>query len=558
MAKKYKGRQIFMESLMAEGVPYIFGNPGTTENPLLDSLLDYPKIEYIMALHEGVAVGMANYYAQASGITGVANLHVGPGLGNGLGMLYNAYEGHTPLVLTAGGQDTRMRLRDPLLGHDLVAMAEPLTKWSVQPNSADELPLIMHRAFKIAKEPPSGPVFVSLPINVMEQETDNEPMPPTRMFTSPPPDPEGVKAAAELLAHSKNPVIFCGDGVAHANAVDELVALAEAVGAPCYYEGLHHHVCFPTHHPSCRDRLPADYSSIRKGMEGADTVLLVGGNFFEELWFDEGLPFSESTAVIHIEVAPQMLSRNFSANLGLLGDPKATLAALRDAVDATADDSFRTAVQQRNGGLAEWKSNDLASQEKRSKELWDNEPIAPSRLMAEIKAAMPKNAIIVNESITATTDLKRTIPFAERGSYYGTRGGGIGQALPGGIGAKLAHPDRPVIALSGDGSSMYSIQSLWTAVHHQVPLVYIILHNRTYRVLKLNMNIYRKRWGLAGERPYPHMDLTKPEFGFVDIARGYGMEAKQIAHPGELGDALKTALDSGKPYLLDVLTDGAV
>lgn len=558
MATKNKGKNIFMESLLAEGVKYIFGNPGTTENALLDSLIDYPKLTYIMALHEGVAVGMANYYAQASGTTGVANLHVGPGLGNGLGMLYNAYEGHTPMVLTAGGQDTRFRLREPLLGHDLVSLAEPLTKWSVEPQSADELPLVMHRAFKIAKEPPAGPVFVSLPVNVMEQETDYGPMPPTRMYHASLPDPEGVKAAADLLAHAKNPAIVCGDGVAHAGAVDELVALAEQVGAPVYYEGLHHHINFPTHHANCRDRLPADYGSIRKAMADMDTVLLVGGNFFEELWYDHGLPFSESTAVIHVEAAPQKLSHNFSANLGLLGDPKAALAALADAAGAAMDDAARTAAQARNEVLAKWKADDLASQARRTKEVWDNEPIHTSRLMAELKEAMPKNAIIVNESITATTDLKRTIPFSRQGEYYGTRGGGIGQALPGGIGAKLAHPNQPVIALSGDGSSMYSIQALWTATHHRIPVVYVILHNRSYRVLKLNLNIYRKRFGLGGEKPYPHMDLTDPDFGYVDIARGYGMEARQVTRPGDLAGALKTAIDSGKPYLLDVVTDGTV
>ncbi len=511
-----------------------------------------------MALHESVATGMANYFSQATGIPGVVNLHVGPGLGNSLGMLYNAYEGKTPLIVTAGGQDTRMRLREPLLGHDLVALAKPLTKWAVEPRCADEMALVMHRAFKIAREAPSGPVFVSLPINVMEEETENGPLPPTQFFPETAPDPEGVKAAAELLTHAKNPVIFCGDGVAHADAVQALVEVAEAIGAPCYYEGLHHHVNFPTHHPSCRDRLPADYSSLQTAMADSDTILLVCGNFFEELWFDPGLPFSESAAVIHIESAPEALSRNFSANLGLLGNVRATLEQLKDALDGAGSDAFRSAAVSRNEALAKWKSDDLESQRKRAEKLWDNEPIAPARLMAELKAALPDNAIVVNESITATTDLKRTIPFTKKGQYYGTRGGGIGQAMPGGIGAKLAHPDRPVVALSGDGSSMYTIQSLWSAAHHEVPVVYIILHNRTYRVLKLNMNIYRKRWGLGGERPYPHMDLTNPEFGFVDIARGYGMEAQQVTKPGEIAGALKTALESGKPYLLDVVVDGAV
>ena len=159
-----RGRQVFLDALRLHGVSKIFGNPGTTESPLLDSLMDYPDLEYIVHLHEGVVIGAANFYAQASGSTGVANMHVAPGLGNAIGMIYGALKNNSPLIVTAGAQDTRIRLRDPLLGHDLVAMAKPVTKWSVQVNHADEMASIMQRAFKIANEHPAGPVFVALPM----------------------------------------------------------------------------------------------------------------------------------------------------------------------------------------------------------------------------------------------------------------------------------------------------------------------------------------------------------------------------------------------------------
>ena len=165
-----RGRQLFMESLRAHDVEKIFGNPGTTENPLLDSLIDYPDIDYVVALHEGVAVSAASFYSQAANKPAVVNLHVAPGLGNGIGAIYGAMKARSPLVITAGQQDTRMRMRSPLLSHDLVSMAAPVTKWSVEPSSADEIAPIMQRAFKIATEAPAGPVFVALPINVMEQE----------------------------------------------------------------------------------------------------------------------------------------------------------------------------------------------------------------------------------------------------------------------------------------------------------------------------------------------------------------------------------------------------
>src|SRR5260370_23875267 len=193
-----RGRQVFMESLIGHGVKYIFGNPGTTESPILDALLDYPQLRYIVALHEGVALGAASYYAQTTGRVAVVNVHVAPGLGNALGMLYNAFKARAPLVVTAGQQDTRLRLPGPVLPHDLVAMAAPLTKWSVQVERADELALIIHRALKIATDPPAGPVFVALPIDVMEQETDQAPLPPGPLPRAPQPHPARIRAAPPL------------------------------------------------------------------------------------------------------------------------------------------------------------------------------------------------------------------------------------------------------------------------------------------------------------------------------------------------------------------------
>lgn len=553
MTRSYKGKQIFMESLVAHGVEYIFGNPGTTELPIIDSLSDYPRIRYILALHESVAVGAANYYAQASHKTGVVNLHVAPGLGNAVGMLFNAYEAHTPLLVTAGQQDTRMRHREPLLSADLVAMAAPLSKWSVQAESARELPQIMHLAFKIANDQPQGPVFLSLPIDVMEEETDASPLPPSNRFVRSVPDPVGVASAAEVMARSRQPVIICGDGIAQAGAMDDLVRLAEFLGAPVWFEPLHHHVNFPSSHPNCRDRLPLDHGSVRHCVGEADAILLVGGNFFEEMWYNSKSPFPEIAKLVQLEPSPDRLARNFSVTVGLLGDIGAGLRALLEAMNQRIDDDFRAQAQERNANLGQIRALEEAAYEKRTEKQWHNRPVSPSRLMAEVKNAMPKDTIIVNETITASADLKRRIPFDRIGDYYGTRGGGIGQAMPGGIGVKLAHPDRPVIALSGDGSAMYTIQALWTAAHHGIPVVWIIVNNRTYRILKINMDTYRKRFGLPGDRPYPHTDLTDPDLEFVKLAEGLGVQAQRVTEPDAIAPAVRDALESGKPRLIDVL-----
>src|SRR3954467_8479654 len=194
-----RGRRALVESVGAHGGRHIFGNPGTTETPLLDSLPAYPQLDYIMALHEGVAVSAASFYAQASGRVAVANLHVAPGLGNGIGSIYGALKANSPVVVTAGQQDTRMRLNNPVLGHDLVAMAAPVTKWSVQIERADEIAPIMRRAFKVATDAPQGPVFVALPIDVLEQETTVEASAPDHLWRSTRPDPECIEALVALL-----------------------------------------------------------------------------------------------------------------------------------------------------------------------------------------------------------------------------------------------------------------------------------------------------------------------------------------------------------------------
>jgi len=543
-----------MESLLAHGVEHIFGNPGTTESPILDALLDYPRLRYIVALHEGVALGAASYHAQATGRPAVVNVHVAPGLGNSLGMLYNALKARAPLVVTAGQQDTRLRLRGPVLGHDLVAMAAPLTKWSVQVERADELALIMHRAVKIATDPPAGPVFVALPIDVMEQETDRGPLAPGRLHRAPAPDPAGVAEAAALLLGGRRPVIVAGDDAAPAAA--ELLALAERLGAAVWCEGIRARQVVPSRHPNFRLSLPFDAVAIRRALDEADVVLLVGGPFFEEVWYAPGSPLPPGAAAIHVETSPERLAHNLPVTVGLVSEPRAALAALRSAVEREAGDAFRAAAAARNEVLRALKAQDAQAQRARAAKRWDSAPISMPRLMAEVESALPDDAIVVDEAITAGPDLARTIQFERAGDYVGARGGGIGQALPGAIGIKLARPDRPVVALSGDGSAMYSIQALWTAAHHDLAIAFVILNNREYRILKHNMDTYRQRFGAKPDRGYPNMDLVSPDLGFVDIARGLGVEGMRVGHPAELRPALGRALGAGRPFLLDVAIEG--
>jgi benzoylformate decarboxylase len=551
-----RGRQVFMDSLVTHGVECIFGNPGTTESPIIDSLLDYPQLRYIVALHEGIAVGAANHYAQATGKTGVVNVHVAPGLGNTLGMLYDALKAGTPLLLTAGQQDTRLRLRDPLLGYDLVSMAAPLTKWAVQAERADELALVLHRAFKIANDAPAGPVFVALPIDVLAHETDQGAIAPGRLHRSVVPDPTGIAEVTALLLESTSPAIMAGDDVARAGARDELIALAELVGAAVWSEGIRFQLPFPTGHPNFRGAVPFEATAIRKTFESADVVLLVGGPFFEEVWYSPGALFPVTAKVVHIEQSPARLAYNFAPQVGLVAHPCHALRAIRAAVEAGMGAAQRAGAQRRSETLRGLKDGEAAAQKSRAEKRWRSEPITMPRAMADLRAALPADAIVVDEAITAGPDLARSLPFERPGDYYGGRGGGIGQALPGALGVKVAHPDRPVVAVSGDGSAMYSIQALWTAAHHELGVVFVILANREYRILKHNMDAYRQRFGEKPDRPYLHMDLTKPELGFVEMAQGMGVAGTRVTRADDFRPALEAAIRSGRPHLIELLIEG--
>ncbi len=550
-----RGRQVFMDSLVAHGVERIFGNPGTTESPLLDSLQSYPQIEYVVALHEGIAAGAASFYAQASGKTGVVNLHVAPGLGNAIGMMYGALKANSPMVVTAGQQDTRMRLRGPVLGYDLVAMAEPVTKWSVQVETADEMANVMQRAFKIANEAPAGPVFVSLPINVMEQETEIAAAASSAVFDSPRPDPAGVAVMAEKITAAQDPVIVVSDDVARAGAHQEMVALAEAMGAGVWFEGIRHHAAFPNRHPNAKAILPMDAGAIRNTLGDADLVLLIGGPFFEEVWFTAGKPFPDGAAVLQIEETSARMAHNHAVDAGLVGHLPSSLSALADAL-ATGSADYRKAAKARNDALAGQSAEASAAYQSRTQRAWDRDPMSMPRAMAELAAGAPDNVIVVEEAITAGLDLAQAFNFAAPGDYLSGRGGGIGQGLAGAIGAKVAQPDRPMLVVSGDGSAMYSIQALWSATHHELDIVFVILVNREYRILKHNLDTYRQRFDALSNQDYPQMNLDTPALDFVTMAKGMGMPGSVVSDPGKLGPAVKAAFASPGPHLIAVNIEG--
>ena len=242
------GRRLFLELLKQEGVKVMFGNPGTTELPLMDALAGEDEIHYVLALQESLVMAMADGYARASGSIAVANVHVAPGLGNAMGMLFDAHKAGSPVLVTAGQQAQGFGITEPNLYAELPSLARPFVKYAAEVAGVGDLPRLLHRAVKTALAPPSGPVFLSLPVDVMNAEADVAMGAPTRVAPFIGADPDEITRAARLLAAAERPVIIAGDAVAQSNAAAELIAFADALGAPVYLEGEPTTLPFPPAH----------------------------------------------------------------------------------------------------------------------------------------------------------------------------------------------------------------------------------------------------------------------------------------------------------------------
>ena len=553
---KLAGRYAMLEQLVAEGTQYVFGNPGTTEQAFIDALQDYPQIDYILSLQESIAVGVADGYARASGRPAFVQLHIMPGLGNAMGMLYNSYRAGTPLVIYAGQHPQRGSSQEPILAGDLVRLAEPLTKWAAEAQDAGEIPVLLRRAFKTALEPPRGPVFLSVPTNVMDAEADVDIFPSAQVETSTRPDPAAVDRIARLLADATAPLIICGDGVAVSGGQAELVRLAEAVGAR-----VHNSFCaelpFPSQHPLYAGLLNVvSAPALTAQLASADVVLAIGTPVLPLLFPLDESPFPEQARLIHIDLDPREIGKNWTVDVGLLADPRTALNDILEALRAVQTDEQKLAVLERAATVQAGAGQLMQALEGAARARWDNVPIAAGRMMAELAQAMLPETVLFDESITAGGYLMRYLRFAEAGSHYRASSGGLGPGIPSPIGIKLARPDRPVLSVVGDGAALYTIQGLWTAAHHRVPVTWVIANNSSYRILKLNMLEYLGE-GAAGRR-FVAMDMTDPPLDFSQIAASFGVKGVRVQHPDEIGDAVREAQASGEPRLVDVVIEGDV
>jgi benzoylformate decarboxylase len=550
------GIHVFLDLLAGLGVRHIFGNPGTTELPLNDAIVGDRRFQYVLGLQEVPVMAMADGFAMASRQIGLVNLHISCGLGNAMGMLYNAHREGTPLLVTAGQQDRRLMFEEPILWGQMVEVARPWTKWACEVRRVEDLPSAVRRAAQAALTPPTGPVFMSLPVDVqMELAVDLDTSPirlPDCRIRAP---REAIKQAAALLIKAQNPAILAGSRVTERDAIAELVSLAEALGAPVITESgtTHGRLAFPTNHPLNGQGLPLWSPEVRERLKEYDVLLIVGMDVFRQyIYFDPPRPIPEHIKLIQIDEDPWQIGKNYAVDVGLIGHIKPALDELGEVMEAMLKAAgHKAAVDERTARhVAQHRAAREALQRKIESQR-DIRPLTPLGLMGALAKILPPDIAVVEEAVTTTnTTFERLGVLKNATGYFGHRGWALGWGLGVAIGVKLAWPDRPVLSLLGEGAAAYGVQGLWTAARYKIPVVFVICNNAQYQILKLcgrSLSLPQ-----AEQEHFEGVDLVGPELDYLAIARGFGVEAHRITEPDELADRVAAAFKGDKPILFDV------
>jgi benzoylformate decarboxylase len=550
------GHFAVIEQFLADGITHMFGNPGTVEQGFLDALRAYPQMKYILTLQESIAVLMADGFARATHKAALVQLHSSPGIGNGVGALYQAKRGNSPLVVIGGDAGIKYAAMDAQMAADLVGMMRPVTKWATVVQHPSSLLRIVRRAIKIASTPPMGPVYVCLPQDILDAPAE-EPVRPTSIpSTRVAPAASLVADAASILAAAARPMIFVGDGVAFSGAQAELTRVAELLGAEVWeadagevnmserhplYQGMTGHM-FGEH------SLPI----LRKG----DANLVVGTYIVPEVFPELGDVFAPDAKVVHVDLNAYEIAKNHPVDLGVVADPKLTLGLLGDELERILPDAARQAAAERVKTSGAEKDARRQSEMEQDQAVREAVPVKMSRFMEELSSQLTGEVVVFDEALTNSPAVSRYLPPSHTGQYFLTRGGSLGVGFPGGIGVKLANPDKTVLAFSGDGGSMYTIQALWTAARHDVNVKFVVCNNGSYRLLQLNIDQYWREQGIE-KHDFPlSFDLSQPPLKFVDLARGLSVAAVRVEKPWEIGPAIQQALAHPGPFLIDLVLEG--
>jgi benzoylformate decarboxylase len=545
-----RGASVLLEILRSEGVEYIFGNPGTTELPLMDSLLQMPEISYVCALQEASAVAMADGYAQAAGRPGFLNLHTAGGLGNGMGNLLNASVSQTPLVVTAGQQDSRHTITDPLLLGDLVQIARPAVKWAQEVTHADQLPILVRRAFHDANAAPTGPVFLSLPMDVMDEMSAVGIGEPSVI------DRRSVAGSLDCLAAHLAGIapgrlaIIAGDEIYASDASAEVVTLADTLAAPVFGSSFPSRIPFPTSHPLWAGNLSTQGSEIAARLSNYDAIFALGGKSLITILYTEGPAVPPGCTVFQMSADVRDLGRTFATPLSVVGDIKASLQVLVPMLNvATAPNS--AAYQALRLEAKEAQQRRRLQMALAAAAQMDAPVTTPMVAAQEVMRAVGAKIAIVDETFATSTHVRGFLNSDSARQYSYIRGGCLGWSMPAAVGCSLGLGREPVVCLVGDGAAMYSPQALWTAAHEKLPVTFVVFNNREYNVLK---NFMRSQAGYfaAKENRFIAMDINNPAIDYIALATSMGVSARRVERATDIASAIEAGIASGKPNLVEI------
>ena len=521
-------RDATYDLLRRHGMTTMFGNPGSTELPML---ADFPDdFTYVLGLQEAVVVGMADGFAQASGAPAFVNLHTAPGVGNAMGAIFNAQANKTPLVITAGQQARElMTLQANLTNRDAARMPHPLVKWSYEPPRAEDVPHALARATHIATLPPQGPAFVSIPMDDWGAEVDESVVAHNTARTvtgRAGAAPATVAELARRLDAATNPMVVAGPDLEACGGTAAAVALAEKLRCPVWASPATGggKLGFPEDHPQFTGILPPAIGPVSETIKalGHDLVLVLGSSVFPYYPNIKGDLLPAGARLVAITNDPDEAAR---APMGdaIVADVALTLEALVAAV-ARAD-------------------RDLPAARPAPEPPEETDPMSASAAVAELAGAFPADGIVVLESPSSTLAVRNRLRLSRPGSYYFGAGGGLGFGLAAAVGVQLAQRDRPVVCVVGEGSVQYAVTALWTAAAYDVPLTVLVLRNEEYAILK---------WfaGLESVEGAPGLDL--PALDTVAVAAGYGVNARRAESAAELRETLTDAIGSARPELVEV------
>ena len=546
------GGSIFLSVLKDEGVTHLFGNPGTTELPVMHALTEHPDLNYVLGLQESVVVAMADGFARASGQLAACNVHVAPGLGNAMGSIFNANWSGSPIIVSAGQQEQGHGLMEPMLYGELVPMAAPCVKWAFEVTRAEDLPRVIRRAAKIALTPPMGPVFLSLPGDVLNAQVAVEIGQRTRVETGAVPSQDTLAALADRLMTAERPLLVAGQEVASADALEDAARLAELLGAAAMQQSVPSGAHYLSEHPTYIGGLTRVQKQVREVLSNYDVVVALGGDVFRMSVYAPVEAVPEGTRLIHIGQHDREMGKNYPAEMAVRADIKATIRALLAYIEKNRSDSQAAAADER---LREIESRNWSANRARiSETILSREAgtaLDPERVMLEITDSLPADAIVVDEGLISSRQLPNLLAYRGRNDFFALDSGGIGFAIAGAVGISLAHPTRPVVAVIGDGSAMYSFQALWTAANKNLQITYVICNNASYRILKERLLAFHGNDNFVG------MDMRDPAIDFTGMARSLGVWAQTVETIEEFSEMLRASYDREGPKLIDVkVADG--